>query len=165
MKPSSQSNSTLKFTQLRYQGGEFIRTIIMKIFIGKTEGSHVTAVGKWLKSRCQIRTDNITDPSLDFAKNLEIYTWSTRPDMAAIVNARTNVKFINVQDGFWWEKLSGMTQWTNLLSSRCSIWCNIITPLHVSRKCEAKKVHQFILHILHVFSSYLMLCLCVCLHT
>lgn len=48
-----------------YQGRELIRSIAMKAFIEKAEESHVIVVGKSLKSRCQVRTDNIREPSLD----------------------------------------------------------------------------------------------------
>lgn len=40
----------------------------MKIFTEKTQGSYLTAVGMRLKLRCQGRTDDFTDPSLDFVK-------------------------------------------------------------------------------------------------
>lgn len=38
----------------------------------------------------------MTDTSLGFVKNLEIYNRSPRPDMAAIFNARTISRFMNV---------------------------------------------------------------------
>lgn len=56
-----------------------------------------------------MRTDNITDAFSDFVQILEIYCWSTEPDVAAIFNTR---RFINVQDEFWREKLFSTTQRT-----------------------------------------------------
>lgn len=48
--------------QTSYQG-EHIRTIAMKLVMEKTVGKNVTAEGKWLRSRCQVKPYIITDPS------------------------------------------------------------------------------------------------------
>lgn len=49
----------------------------MNILIKKIDRSQVISAGKWLKSKCHIRTDNIPK-SLDIARNLKTYTRSTR---------------------------------------------------------------------------------------
>lgn len=72
------------------------------------------------------RIDNITDPSLDVFKNLEIYKRDNRSDIAAIFNARTNCRFISVQDGYLRGKLSGTTQGNSFPCSRRSNCFNII---------------------------------------
>lgn len=50
----------LKFVLSQDEEGEILRTIAMKIFIGKTDGSDVTALRKRLKSKEQAKIDNIT---------------------------------------------------------------------------------------------------------
>lgn len=65
----------------------------MKMFIEKAR--------EVIKLRCQVKTNNVRDHSLDFVRNLAIHSMNTRPDMAAIFNSETNGKFINMQDGFW----------------------------------------------------------------
>lgn len=54
-------------------------------------------MGKGLKLRCQVRTNNTAD-SLGFIKNLQIYITSTRPHVAAIYRALMNGRLINSQD-------------------------------------------------------------------
>lgn len=78
----------------------------MKICIEKAEGSYVTAMGKGLKPKCQVRSDNITDHSLNLIKYLEICSRGIRLDVVAIFNARVNGRSINMQVGFLREKLS-----------------------------------------------------------
>lgn len=48
----------------------------------------------------------ITDPFLEFDVNLEIYRMSSRPDVAAMFNAKTNGRFINAKDGFSRQKFA-----------------------------------------------------------
>lgn len=45
---------------------------------------HIEEVG--LKPICQVRIDYIIDPTLDFVKNLDIPSRSSRPNMAAVFN-------------------------------------------------------------------------------
>lgn len=47
-----------------------IKTIAVKIFIEKTRIIYLTTLGKWLKSCCQIKSDNITYFSLNFVTYL-----------------------------------------------------------------------------------------------
>lgn len=55
----------------------------------KGEESLVTAMGKRLKSTCQVKTDKITDHSFKFVNNFEIYSRSTISDMTLVFNGRT----------------------------------------------------------------------------
>lgn len=66
MRPFRQSSTAFKFLKSRYNGGKFIKTITLKIFIEKSQGSYVTSLGLWLKSRCQVRANNIADSLSDF---------------------------------------------------------------------------------------------------
>lgn len=50
----------------------------------------------FIEKKTQLRYGN---RSLDFIKGFEIYIKSVRIVVEAILNARTNVKFINLQDG------------------------------------------------------------------
>ncbi len=74
----------------RHQGGKLIRTVAMKIFVEKTEGSNVMSLRKQPKTRCLVRIDYITDPSLDFVKNLEMYSRGSRPYMVKVFNSWAN---------------------------------------------------------------------------
>lgn len=85
-------SSVLKFMLSRYQERDLIQPIAMKIFIKKKkkpETSQVMVVGKQLKSRCQVRINNIIDPSLDF-ENLEILSGAP-----AIYLYGSNIQCIN----------------------------------------------------------------------
>lgn len=44
--------------------------------------------------------DYIREVSLNFVKNLKIYSRNTRPDMETVSDARSNGRFINMQDEF-----------------------------------------------------------------
>lgn len=63
--------------------------IIRKI----TEGRNIITVRKWLRSKCQINIYNITDP-LELAGDFEIFSWITKPYMAAIY----------ILNFVWWEE-------------------------------------------------------------
>lgn len=135
MRPSSQSCHTIEFKVP--SGGEPIRTTARKICMENLQWNHVTAVGKSLKPRCQVTTENITYISVDFVENRETHNRSTRPDMAALFNEMTNDRCINVQNGNRRQHLSGTTQRTNFPSSLTSKWFNIIIPYHGQWKtCE-----------------------------
>lgn len=56
-----QSGSSIKFMQTRYEGGESITTILLNILIKTMSGDHDLVSGTWLKLRCQITTDYVTD--------------------------------------------------------------------------------------------------------
>lgn len=47
---------------------------------------------------------------LNFGKNFDMPSRSTRSDRAAVFNAKLKSRFINIPDGFLRENLSGMRQ-------------------------------------------------------
>lgn len=74
-------------------------------------------------AKCQVRINNVANPSLGIIKNFKIYSRITRPSVAAIFNARRMVNFVSLQNywnRFCREKFSGTTQWTNISMSRPS---------------------------------------------
>lgn len=76
----------------------------------KENGRSCLGSEKLTKLKCQVMIDYITAASLNLFENFEIYRKSTRPDIPAILKARTNGRFISVQDKFRQEKLSATTQ-------------------------------------------------------
>lgn len=62
-------------------------------YLEKIEGGNGTAMGMWLKTRCQVRADNIIDPSLDFVGYPDQYNKRTRPGIAAICNSQMNIRY------------------------------------------------------------------------
>lgn len=83
--------------------------------------------------------------SLNFVVNFKIYNQSTRQTMAAILNAATDGRFINMPDVFWRERLSSTSQWTKHRTSGASSWYNLIIWHHVSGKRETKKAKRVVL--------------------
>lgn len=67
----------------RYQRRKPMRTISMKVFIEKiAQLSFAPAVRKCLIPRCQIKTDNIVDYSLDIVKKpLDAHEEGSRPEV------------------------------------------------------------------------------------
>lgn len=66
--PSCQSSSTLKFLQ-SWQQGKMLVWAVLRIYVEKTVIKHVW---KWLKTRCLVELDYITDSSVKFLMNLEM---------------------------------------------------------------------------------------------
>lgn len=54
----------------------------------------------------EVRTDSMTDSSLDVCMNPVIYSRVIRSDMVSIFSTHANGKFITVQNGFWRDTLS-----------------------------------------------------------
>lgn len=73
MKPSSPSICALVFTRAWHHWGNLLRTTIIKIFRETIASSHVKSVAKWMESKCQVITDNTTDP-LNMFDYLEMHT-------------------------------------------------------------------------------------------
>lgn len=66
MGPCCQSRTVLKYMKSRYNRRKSIWTETKKALIWKTMRNDITAVGKWLKVRCNFRTINTAYSSLDF---------------------------------------------------------------------------------------------------
>lgn len=54
---------------------------------------------KLLKLRCQVRFYFIADHSLDVVERPEMNSRDTKLDRAAVFNAQTNDRFVDIQDG------------------------------------------------------------------
>lgn len=106
LRPKRLSRGMLKFTQSGYHGRKLIRKSTWKYLYKcrrlaasrrlESNGSRDASPGSL---KCK--------PYFVFFENLGICSRSNRPDMEAIFNVRTNVRFIHVQDSIWRDNLLG----------------------------------------------------------
>lgn len=74
-----------------------IKTIKMQLFTEKAQERYDTSVGKWLKPRCQERTDSNADELLAFINN-HLHSTNTRPYLTAIFNIPYLSEIFSIQN-------------------------------------------------------------------